>query len=352
MSSFLGEVGEAAETTGAITPGWSLPLPLPWQGQSDYGHPVNIPQSEAGLWSAIALERLLGREADVDGKIRRAMQNDHAVAGAGAEVDDKSTGWGGPSPLPWEVPCSSTAGMASESSGTSNADGVDLESKSAEEGMPSCSDAIALMALDRIHEVQQHYFSLGIWYESNLTLSLVFQVRSAIALSSGRLQAAIDLAERAARYETAAVPLPTSTSLFFTPGTAFHGALALRIASVAMPGPGRLNTASSPQAELTEALIMIPGLRDGTSVGDLLLTATKAFEQCLEGRPQLPLCQLGAARSLSHLPQREAEAKAGAHHYQGLLSTWGAFMGEPASRDCKAAWLEARSSVEAKSIPT
>ena len=48
LSSLLGDVGAPAETSGAIPPGWSLPLPLPWTGASDYGNTINAPQVRGG----------------------------------------------------------------------------------------------------------------------------------------------------------------------------------------------------------------------------------------------------------------------------------------------------------------
>jgi hypothetical protein len=313
MYSLLGAVGDAAETIGAIPPGWSLPLPLPWTGASDYGNTVNAPQSEAGLWSAIALERLIGKASDLDGKINRAL------AAVTNSSDDNST------MLTWDSPC-----LASQAS-------VAVR-------MPSCTGSIASMALERIQQVQQHYQSLGIWYESNLTLAVAFEVRSAMALSSGRLQAAMDQAALAAEADNAAVIMPVSTTLYFTPGTAFLGALALRVATVAT----KLTYARGSSSAIIDKGILskpVPGLKNHTTVADLLHSALEAFEKCLDRWPDLPLCQLGAARTNDLL---RAKAKARSHykakarsHYKALLSTWGAFKGKPARKSCKDAWREA-----------
>ena len=44
LNSLIGGVGSEAETSGAIPPGWPLPVPLPWTGASDYNNAINAPQ--------------------------------------------------------------------------------------------------------------------------------------------------------------------------------------------------------------------------------------------------------------------------------------------------------------------
>ena len=228
------------------------------------------------------------------------------------------------STLPWEAPCLSPSGVSGPH-------------PAPVPGMAPCSDSISLMAVQRILQVQKQYASLGIWYESNLTLALAYEVRSAMALSAGNLPAAIDLAALAAQSENNAVLLPASTSLYFTPGTAYRGALMLRVASVAAA-----RSAAIRKISLAAAMkLRVPGLLDNTTAVDLLSVAVTSFEQCLEGRPNLPLCQLGAARA-NALLQAKNQAKV---HYKALLSTWGAFKGQPAQKECQEAWLEARAAV-------
>lgn len=127
--------------------------------------------------------------------------------------------------------------------------------------------------------------------------------------------------------------LPSSTSLYFTPGTAYQGAFILRVATVA--GHGAVSSTSRGSRSPLE--LRIPGLRNKTTPLDLLAIATTAFEQCLEERPNLPLCQLGAARANAMLKVKAKSQR----HYKGLLSTWGAFKGKPARKECATAWREA-----------
>ena len=94
-----------------------------------------------------------------------------------------------------EISSSSSALLAGSSAASADSehdDGVDdgISDARATNGveLPLCSDSIALMALQRISEAQQHYSALGFWYEANLTQALLYQVRSAMALSAGRLQ--------------------------------------------------------------------------------------------------------------------------------------------------------------------
>ena len=118
------------------------------------------------------------------------------------------------------------------------------------------------------------------------------------ALTAGNLSDALLWAEAARDLETSATSflLPTSTSLFYIPGTAFHGILSLRIAQGA-------------------------SLPDGWTRGKLLRTAADSFDLCLSsmGRPNLPPCLIGAARAASALGDESA-----AHHYNRLVAVWDA----------------------------
>ena len=199
---------------------------------------------------------------------------------------------------------------------------------------------------------------------------------------STHTQAAIELAGMAAGSETdaAAGLLPTSTSLYFVPDTAFQGALALRIATALAPASAPAvdvgTTAASQGTPPGTASESPPrrGLSGGGSmeaaslVQSLLRVASGAFDACLEGRPNLPICRLGAARAAARLaaeaaaaagkghaaggaPLAETDGKTNAvgaaakiaqHHYKALMRTWGEFKGQPARRYCEEAWNEAQ----------
>merc|ERR1719343_1913710 len=103
------------------------------------------------------------------------------------------------------------------------------------EGQVGTTDCTVLMALKRIREVQEFYVQQGIWYEANLTASLWYQVASSANLVQGNLTKALMLAKHANDLEIEAVSvlLPTSTSFYFIPGTAFYGMLCLLLAQTA-----------------------------------------------------------------------------------------------------------------------
>jgi len=110
----------------------------------------------------------------------------------------------------------------------------------------------------------------------------------------------------------------------------------LRVATVAT----KLTYARGSSSAIIDKGILskpVPGLKNHTTVVDLLHSALEAFEKCLDRWPDLPLCQLGAART-NDLLRAKAKARS---HYKALLSTWGAFKGKPASNSCKDAWREA-----------
>ena len=138
------------------------------------------------------------------------------------------------------------------------------------------------------------------------------QVSSAAALSKGDLVAALDLSRQASALEVAAelLMLPSSTTLFFIPGTAFR------------------TTSSAP----------LRGL-GGATVRSLLKEASASFDACLLGRPNLSACLLGSARAHSALGEKKAARAA----YAQLLAGWQAVKGGvPAKQSCKKAWKEAQ----------
>ena len=152
------------------------------------------------------------------------------------------------------------------------------------------------------------------------------QVSSAAALSKGDLVAALDLSRQASALEVAAelLMLPSSTTLFFIPGTAFHGVVALRIAAAA----AIRTTSSAPLLGL-----------GGATVRSLLKEASASFDACLLGRPNLSACLLGSARAHSALGEKKAARAA----YAQLLAGWQAVKGGvPAKQSCKKAWKEAQ----------
>ena len=158
------------------------------------------------------------------------------------------------------------------------------------------------------------------------------QVSSAAALSKGDLVAALTLARQASALEVAAelLMLPSSTTLFFIPGTAFHGVVSLRIASVAA-------AQTSPSASSTLAL-------DGATAHSLLKEASTSFDACLLGRPNLSACLLGSARTQS----AQGDKKKARAAYAQLLAGWQAVKGGvPAKQSCKKSWKEAQAHLAA-----
>ena len=150
-------------------------------------------------------------------------------------------------------------------------------------------------------------------------------------MSKGDLVAALTLARRASALEVAAelLILPSSTTLFFIPGTAFHGIIALRIALA--------SAQTMPFASSTLAL-------DGATAHSLLKEASASFDACLLGRPNLTACLLGSARA--HLALGEKKKARAA--YAQLLAGWQAMKGEVrAKQSCKKAWKEAQAHLAA-----
>jgi len=308
-------------------PGWagstvmatSFPLPLAWEGTTDYPNAVYAPQSEAGLWNAIALNSVLG-----NGRATHALSQ--AVNDASSESvlkvleEDSSARSFDPdwaSDFPWKAAC-----------------GGDLE------GELSSASCAVLMARQRIHDVQQFYLSSKTWYEANLTAVLDLQVASSAALSAGNLTLALSLAKQAGDLEWAAVDvlLPSSTSVYFIPGTASYGILALRVAEMA-------NTMKEKSGSDDAGL-------NSDAIDALLKQAKKAFERCLapEGRPNLSLCLLGAARVERLIEsqgmekgQEEEEESRTKEFYKRLMQNWveGGDGGKAAEEGCADAWEEA-----------
>jgi len=256
--SLLGGVGAAAEQMATRA---ELPLPLPWEGYTMTDHSFYAPQSEAGIWTSVALSHALH------------------VSAVGAAPVPISTAPVDAGAL-YEAACGGAYGSSL-----------------------SCADAIVHVALKRLRAVQAHYAtSNATQYEASLTASLVAQVASAAALAGGELRVAMEQAEAAAAAERAApaLLLPISTSVFFVPGTAFHGAMALRVHALQQAAAAT----ASPSGRTQPAL---------------LAAAAASFDDCLApaGRPNLPPCLLGAARAARALGNDSA-----AGHYQRLLQVW------------------------------
>lgn len=161
---------------------------------------------------------------------------------------------------------------------------------------PTCEQSLQAFAVERIGAAIASYsLDNSTRYERLLSESVSAQVGAAFAYADGDVARALEISMEARQLEVAAVDvlLPTSTSLFFIPGTAFDGVLSLKVAE-------RARTPNEKRALLTRA--------------------SDAFQHCLspQGRPNLPLCLIGGARAASGLG-RHAEAST---LYRTLLSTW------------------------------
>jgi len=280
----LGGVGAGVPDTGAI--GFRLPLPLSWSGMDVYSHEFYSPQSEAGVWSAIALDRLL----QFLGAARPSPR---------ASPDEKQI---------WMMGCSD------EPLGK----------------MVDCIDSIVGMAVKRISMVQQKYLEDQIGYESNLTSSVLAQVHSAASLVAGDAQGALKFAEQSRDDEKRAQSffLPTSSSLYFIPGYLWHGMICLRLLEADAP--------PAPRPKETMEL-----LKEAQ--------ASFAYCLSPAGRPNHTACLLGAARVEDHLWKLEGHSgrsPKAANFYKTLLVVWGGanrrvVSDPPASDTCSEAWNEA-----------
>jgi hypothetical protein len=245
MQGFLGGVSSPAFESAHVPP--QLPLPLSWEGRTDYSHSFYSPQSEVGLWAAFT--------------IGHAFSPTHQRA---TVVLHTATYW-------------------------SSSCGGDLAST------PRFEQSVEAFAIQRIDEAIAHYASAGIMYEQTLSQSVRAQVRSASAFANGNHTGALAWSAKARDLELAALAyfLPTSTSLFFVPGTAFDGSMSLVVA----------NTTA-----------------DHAVRRALLLRAKGSFAHCLSphGRPNLPICHIGAARTALAL----GDSGLAQAHYRGLVSTW------------------------------
>lgn len=186
---------------------------------------------------------------------------------------------------------------------------------------PHCPGFVAQMAIQRIQEVRDHYMKDQRWYEANLTEVLGIEVKSARALSSGHLELALQLGQQASELEVQAVAalLPSSTSLYFLPGTAYNGALALRLSTT----PWATRTGRSET---------------------LLKVALRSFDQCLApaGRPNLSACLLGRARTARALSSGPC-SRGATLDYMQLMKNWlGSDLGEPAEHGCREAYGEVK----------
>lgn len=275
----IGNVGADEESHPAL----NMPLPLAWKGKTDYNNTFNAPQSEAGLWSALALQRYMAHAA-VEDLFSQKVDN---------------TEWTEP-PLndttAWQSACGAT-GL-----------------------VPGCPSHVAQMALRRIEKVKAAYEMQKVKYETMLTEVLAFEVRAARALASGALSKAMKLSAQASGLEAEAVKylLPSSTSLYFLPGTAFHGVMAYRMSSS-------------------------PWAMEAGSQKELLQSAAASFDECLspQGRPNLAVCLLGKARVATQQAGGECTKTATAAYKQLRIVWLGSEVGKPAREGCTEAWAEA-----------
>lgn len=168
----------------------------------------------------------------------------------------------------------------------------------------SCATFRVAKGLQRVEEVRDFYKSQEIWYEANLTEVLRLEIASARSLSSGDVDLALQHARDACELEIRAVSklLPTSTSLYFLPGTAFGGVMLLHVAS--------------------DSTLLS---KTSTSAPALWKESDRMFSSCLNatGRPRLPLCLLGRARANRELGRRDEAASM----YELLLRGWSSSAG-------------------------
>merc|ERR1711933_80213 len=143
MLYLLGEFEKgdySMELTGPSGLGFTLPTPLSWNGLDVYDHATYSPQSEAGWWDAIAIERAVS----VVGQVY--------TAGTLEDAQFARTNFS-------HVAC-----------------GGDVD------GQLSCVDVVFAMAEKRVNQTHDTYVDLEKWYEANLTYVLLAEIRSMGAL--------------------------------------------------------------------------------------------------------------------------------------------------------------------------
>eukprot|EP00211_Chloroparvula_japonica_P003781 CAMPEP_0119123466 /NCGR_PEP_ID=MMETSP1310-20130426/3410_1 /TAXON_ID=464262 /ORGANISM="Genus nov. species nov., Strain RCC2339" /LENGTH=707 /DNA_ID=CAMNT_0007113297 /DNA_START=40 /DNA_END=2163 /DNA_ORIENTATION=+ len=190
MNNTLDAVGQADWHSALMA---SYPLRLSWAKEETtvYNHGVYSPQSEAGLWNAMALAQLYDY---------RITSSQIPVNQVPRDFHDRICG-------------SYPATMTTLPSG--------------------CIPEGVVAAKERLFEVALSYKNQTLKYEESLTLALLMQVQAMEEFNLGDIERARLLAKTGAELEREASRsiLPTSTTLYFIPGDAFYGWILLASAT-------------------------------------------------------------------------------------------------------------------------
>eukprot|EP00122_Pirum_gemmata_P005959 Pgem_evm2s5443 len=225
LLDILGKIDQssAADWRGSLLN--PLPIPLNWNKHSAsiYSHGTYSPQSEVGYWNGISLSYLydlvLNNEEYQEPEIR--------------------------------------SGRVCQSEG--------------------CLSEIVSKGLLTIDQATKSYVG-SLNYESKQSEMSAYQVKTYIALAQKDIRKAWEYSEKTMNLELESrdLFLPTSTSLMFIPGDAFHGVTAVLLYSFCAKN----------QSFCTKEKI---------SSTKLLINAKTSFESCLsfEGRPNYLPCELG-----------------------------------------------------------
>ena len=239
---------------------------LSWKGTTVYSHEFYSPQSEAGYYASLAIALLYNVLSSISSS---NVHTYHYHQNTGKEV------------------CGSFTPDIAEN------EDMNFDNSSAA-GCVSGRVSYALMIID---EAELHYSSREIHYEANFVKQLGLQVRAFQQLALGDAAGGIHLISEATRLEKDAVDiaLPSSTSIFFLPSSAWEGVLRLMVLSWDMR-----NGASE------------------TNEKDEMDAARIAFSQCLDsaGHPNTPICLVGRGRTSTS--KEEA-----ATHYHKVMKQWG-----------------------------
>jgi hypothetical protein len=258
---------------------------LSWKGTTVYSHSFYSPSAEAGYYAALAVALLFEtlQKETLDG----ARANIGALGDKAVDTDVC-----GSYPMP---------------NGPNGPNGIEEDV-----GDLDCVGPRVAAALTIIDGAAAHYTNLGIHYEANFAEQLGFQVRGLLHIVNGDTTAASAALSAATALERDArgIILPSSTSVFFMPSSAWEGVLRHTLMS---------------------------------SATDAAAAAAEAFAQCLsdDGHPNMPLCLVGSARLSS-------DSASSSTRYLELLKQWGALQNGTLSLprcECSALLEEARIAV-------
>ncbi|GAB5364185.1 hypothetical protein AAMO2058_000947400 [Amorphochlora amoebiformis] len=190
----FGEGGPMAAQAAGLdhlsSPLLSLPQPLSWAPEATvYSHQVYSPQSEAGLWQALALSRLI--------IARKSLKLTIPLA---------------PPPLFRDSVCG----------------GGDT--------YEGCAGEMGAWAREVVGEASEVYKRIGMKHEQLQMDNLQLQIDSVRYYAAGDLESAVQKAQMSSQTTEEAMHnlVPTSTSLMFIPGTAFYGIMSLMAAAETM----------------------------------------------------------------------------------------------------------------------